>query len=376
MNARALALVCHAGLFGCGGLAFFWRFLEALAHSQLARSVGSSRQAPSPFITSASNMRRLPYVAIGCVSAAGAAYLTPDGRDKLPSEYLAMNPDDWRYTFDAKSMAACKTATCTPLALDSASRSCAAATDLSMLHFIKAAVLSLKYEHYEVSGLLEAPATHLLSTEQWREVLSKPSGSNGRALDVGAGCGFVTATLAPLFECTYATEVYDILQPPLKSRGFAAAITRDPSDAEALRRAGLPTSGYDCVFALNVLDRVPRADAFLQSLISLLAPGGKLVLSIPLPHKHINTEYAEEQTKGDALPLRGATWEDAADDVCRHLERSGLRVQRLARTPYLSQGLSALGGAGPGRPFALDAAIFVCTRSTTVDLRQAKRPER
>ena len=299
-------------------------------------------------------MRRLPYVAIGCVSAAGAAYLTPDGRDKLPSEYLAMNPDDWRYTFDAKSMAACKTATCTPLALDSASRSCAAATDLSMLHFIKAAVLSLKYEHYEVSGLLEAPAAHLLSTEQWREVLSKPSGSEGRALDVGAGCGFITATLAPLFERTYATEVYDVLQPPLQSRGFAAAITRDPSDAEALRRAGLPTSGYDCVFALNVLN----------------------VLSIPLPHKHINTEYAEEQTKGDALPLRGATWEDAADDVCRHLERSGLRVQRLARTPYLSQGLSALGGAGPGRPFALDAAIFVCTRSTTVDLRQAKRPER
>ena len=238
----------------------------------------------------------------------------------------------------------------------------AAAADLSMLHAIKAAVLSLRgYEHYEVSGLLSAPATHLLSTDQWREVLGKPSGTYGTALDVGAGTGFITAALAPLFERTFATEVYAVLRAPLRSRGFAAAITYDPADAEALRREGLPTANYDCVFALNVLDRVPRADLFLQSLTSLLAPGGKLVLSIPLPLKHINTEYAGEQTAGDALPVQGATWEAAADDVCRHLESRGLRVQRLARAPYLSQGLSFLGGA-PGRPFALDAAIFVCTK--------------
>ena len=116
------------------------------------------------------------------------------------------------------------------------------------------------------------------------------------------------------------------------------------------------------MLALNVLDRVPRADAFLASLISLLAPGGKLVLSLPLPHKHINTTPSALPTTDDALPVTGDTWEAAADAVCRHLERSGLRVLRVARAPYLSQGASAFGMHESTPPFVLDAAVIVCAK--------------
>ena len=55
------------------------------------------------------------------------------------------------------------------------------------------------------------------------------------------------------------------------------------------------------------------------------------------------------------------TWEEAAGEACIALERSGLRVLRLVRAPYLSQGLSLLGTAN--RPFVLDDAVFVCKRA-------------
>lgn len=317
-------------------------------------------------------MRRAPYIAAGCVSGAAAAFLTPDSliaREQLPSEYRACSPEEYRYEFNSDALGlhhtSQSTTVCTPLQLDESTQKWDGANDLSAIHLIKATALRFVYglQHYEVSGMLDAPKTHLLSTKQWSEVLGISGSARGRALDVGAGCGFITAAVAPLFEKMYATEVYDVLRPRLASRGFVAAITTDPANTEALKKAGLPTSNFDCVLALNVLDRVPRAETFLRSLISLLAPDGKLVLSIPLPHKHINTEYAEQQREDDALPFPGETWEAAAGNVCRYLEGSGLRVVRVARAPYLSQGMSVLGTEK--RPFVLDAAIIVCVRDPT-----------
>jgi hypothetical protein len=104
---------------------------------------------------------------------------------------------------------------------------------------------------------------------------------------------------------------------------------------------------------------VPAADAFLDGLLSLLAPDGRLVVALPLPHANVATRHG-------ALPLTATTWEAAADETCAFLERKGLRVLRLVRAPYLSQGVRRSAGVvgGPdGHPFVLDGAVFVCERS-------------
>jgi len=185
--------------------------------------------------------------------------------------------------------------------------------------------------------------------------------------------GSITERIAPLFEAIHATEVSEWLAWRLRARGIPTAVAHDPADAHALASAGLPTCGYDAVFALNVLDRVPDVDAFLAALSSLLAPGGRLVVALPLPLRHAVSHHAAINAPAPAgeaagaprdvvpLPIRASSWEEAAGEACIALERSGLRVLRLVRAPYLSQGLSLLGTAN--RPFVLDDAVFVCKRA-------------
>ncbi|EOD12192.1 hypothetical protein EMIHUDRAFT_196571 [Emiliania huxleyi CCMP1516] len=250
--------------------------------------------------------------------------------DPLPAEYSAASALEWRYSFSRDAVAsACPSANLTPLELDDESRACAAARDRTIVHALASGLLRLAgFSQYDRQALLDAPEMHLLSTPMWRALLGEGA-CGGRALDVGAGCGSITERIAPLFEAIHATEVSEWLAWRLRARGIPTAVAHDPADAHALASAGLPTCGYDAVFALNVLDRVPDVDAFLAALSSLLAPGGRLV--------------------------------EAAGEACIALERSGLRVLRLVRAPYLSQGLSLLGTAN--RPFVLDDAVFVCKRA-------------
>lgn len=175
-----------------------------------------------------------------------------------------------------------------------------------------------------------------LPTSAWRQLLEGHTG--GRLLDVGAGSGDVTATLAPCFDELEATEV---------SRGMARRLTQrgvhcHPLD---LTEAPLPGAAFDAVSLLNVLDRCQRPRQLLRHCLLALKPGGVFVVALALPYRPF---YFDGPSTPDPLerldcdPGVAGGWEDGARRfIERDLLPMGLSLECFARAPYLSAGDSA-----------------------------------
>ena len=90
------------------------------------------------------------------------------------------------------------------------------------------------------------------------------------------------------------------------------------------------------------------------------APGGWLLIAVPLPlqpHVHVGPATVDPE---EMLPADRSSWEAAARELERALLRPlGYDVRALARTPYLCRG-------GSRRPVVqLDDALFLCTRAVS-----------
>ncbi len=97
-----------------------------------------------------------------------------------------------------------------------------------------------------------------------------------RVLDVGCGAGTFGANLKKTFQC----EVWGV-EPDLKS--FEKSV---PQLDRAFHgffddRTGLPEKYFDCIFFNDVLEHMIDPAAALQLAKKLLAPGGKIIASIP-----------------------------------------------------------------------------------------------
>eukprot|EP01047_Picozoa_sp_COSAG01_P066594 COSAG01_NODE_9224_length_2514_cov_1.278675_2_plen_128_part_00 len=66
--------------------------------------------------------------------------------------------------------------------------------------------------HYDVGALMGLPRLHLLDRGGWVELLKgRTSPGALRALDVGAGSGFLLREFAPLFSKVVATEISRVM---------------------------------------------------------------------------------------------------------------------------------------------------------------------
>lgn len=211
-------------------------------------------------------------------------------------------------------------------------------------------LLSRFVSSYDVHGWLGSYTMHLLSAQAYRELLG---GQLRQALlDVGAGAGYVTEHARPLFREILCTETSAPLRRRLTKRGFTA-LQLDLTE-QTLGRS------FDVVSCLNVLDRTARPRTLLQQLVAHLAPDGLLLLAMPLPlrpHVHVagGTVSPQERLPGADV---AQSWERAARSVAEGLLMpAGLKVERLARVPYLSRG-----DAGAA-VYVLDDAVFVCRRA-------------
>src|SRR5690349_10183232 len=74
------------------------------------------------------------------------------------------------------------------------------------------------FSDFDADGLLDMYPMHLLGTSGWRRLLGDRPGQ--RHLDVGAGAGHVTATIAPLVGETITTETSRVMARKLRKRGF------------------------------------------------------------------------------------------------------------------------------------------------------------
>lgn len=201
---------------------------------------------------------------------------------------------------------------------------------------------------FDVNGLLGMYAMHLLSTSQWQELLGPPG--QERLLDVGAGSGDVTATLAPLFGTVATTETSWPMARRLRRRGYLCFRVD-------VAEVGVPDEPWDAISCLNVLDRCAAPLPLLRRLGQALAPNGRLVLSMPLPYAPIVYDAGFTREPSEPLPLPAAgSWEAGVAALAEDaLAPAGLRVQRFARAPYVSAGDAY-------EPlYVLDDVVLVCT---------------
>ncbi len=208
----------------------------------------------------------------------------------------------------------------------------------SVLH----ATLRRVVSDFDADGWLGTHPMALLGPASWEALV----GRGEALLDVGAGSGDVTAEARGLFARIETTETSRAMARRLRRRGFVCHRV-DLADGARLGR-------FDVVSLLNVLDRAARPRTLLAAARDHLAPGGRLLLSVPLPARpHVDVGGAtvdpDEPLGGD-----GETWEEALGSLVATCVRpAGLEVTRLARAPYLSRGSRA-------RPLhRLDAALVV-----------------
>lgn len=102
----------------------------------------------------------------------------------------------------------------------------------------------------------------------------RPNTPGGRALDVGCGVGQVVARLT---EAGFEAHGVDVSEPNIaKARKFSER-------CQLYEGKRLPFSDgfFHSAGALNVLEHVEEPEAFIQELVRVVQPGGKIVLSSP-----------------------------------------------------------------------------------------------
>ena len=202
---------------------------------------------------------------------------------------------------------------------------------------------------FDADGVLGMYPMHLASTDQWSRLLR--GAARGRLLDVGAGCGDVTATLAPLFAAVVTTELSWAMVRRLRSRGLRV-------EKLDVAEQGAPDPPYDVVSCLNVIDRCLLPLSLVRRCRDGVGRAGRLVISVPLPYRP--HAYCGPRTLEplEDLDITAPDWETSATLFFRRvLEPLGLQVERLTRLPYLS------GGDAHRAAYELDTSVWVCRRA-------------
>jgi SAM-dependent methyltransferase len=215
-------------------------------------------------------------------------------------------------------------------------------------------VLRRALSDYDAYGLLGMYPMHLVSRQQLRQLLGVTEAAEGALLDVGAGRGDVACLIAPLFARVSVTEASRVMRARLRARGLHVL-------HQDLARAPLAGARrYDAVLCLNVIDRCAYPRSLLGNLRAALTPAGKLLVAVPLPLAPHVQHAGGTADPEEPLPAAETTWEAGAASLARMLEDLGLRVERLARAPYLCRGDARV------RLHVLDDALFVCSAAPVI----------
>lgn len=191
---------------------------------------------------------------------------------------------------------------------------------------------------FDANAWLGTHSLHLAGRASFERLLGLEPGAHlgGRLLDVGAGTGEVTAELAPLFDEVVTTDVSRGMARRLEQRGFTCLRVDLAHDTP-------PGLGrFRVVSLLNVLDRAARPATLLDRAVAHLEPGGRLLVSSPLPMRPHVQGAGTTREPDEWIAGRGEAFDDAlAELVALELTPRGVELERWARTLYRSQGDAA-----------------------------------
>ncbi len=102
----------------------------------------------------------------------------------------------------------------------------------------------------------------------------RPDRPGGKVLDIGCGVGQVVARLV---EDGFEAHGVDVSEPSIaRARKFC-----ERCQVYDGQRLPYPDRHFDSAGALNVLEHVEHPEAFIEEMVRVVAPGGKVVLSSP-----------------------------------------------------------------------------------------------
>lgn len=147
----------------------------------------------------------------------------------------------------------------------------------------------------------------------------------GSVLEVAAGTGLVTATIARsaqhVVATDYASAMVDVLRDRVREERLPNVVC-EQADLYALR---FESASFDAVVAANVLHLVPDLQSALASLRRVLRPGGRLIVPT----------FCHDQTRTSAvvsrlMALTGFPGQRrfSSSSLRSILERCGLRVSK------------------------------------------------
>ncbi|KAG1690513.1 hypothetical protein DVH05_028017 [Phytophthora capsici] len=201
-------------------------------------------------------------------------------------------------------------------------------------------ILGLFYSLTDANGILGRGQMFVLSKAQVQQLLHREQ-AGGSLLDIGAGDGNVTASLASLVDQVTTTEASAPMVAHLNSRGYNSVQTCDLQHELVQSR-----KPYNIISMLNVLDRADKPLTMLREIRELLDPhNGLFLLAVVLPFSAFVEQGTQRVAPAEKLPMRGglcaegASFEIAASLLLRNvLLPAGFKLRHFSRVPYLCRG--------------------------------------
>lgn len=102
----------------------------------------------------------------------------------------------------------------------------------------------------------------------------------GRMLDVGCGTGATVAAVKALHQVAWAGGVEIVAEEAVRAREVCDQVWTANIENERLE-AGIPAGSLDLILCLDVLEHLADPWSVVDRLTPLLAPGGRLIVSVP-----------------------------------------------------------------------------------------------
>ncbi|VDK47118.1 unnamed protein product [Anisakis simplex] len=228
---------------------------------------------------------------------------------------------------------------------------------LQVYYALASAVLSMMMSKTSINGVLNRGGMFIFSTQQFHEFMRIPDDWDEYLkymLDLGAGDGRVTSTIANFYKHVAVTEASQVMEWRLRQRGYKVIPMNEWTKID---------EPLDLVCALNLLDRHYNPMVLLNDLYRLTSRTNSLLLiAVVLPirqyvefHPNRKTNHAEELSVSDSrITVEGETFEEQATSLVEKVfEPAGFELVRWGKLPYLCEGDHAKAY------YKLDDAIFL-----------------
>jgi len=192
-------------------------------------------------------------------------------------------------------------------------------------HNFAKVVLSWFYSQTDINGILQRGSMFVLSREQF--LLLTDAMEEDSMIDLGAGDGATTLSMAPSFNKVYATEASKPMRAILEMKSIKVLMIED----------WINHGPYNLISCLNLLDRAENPLAILQDVKLALKPKGLFLVALVLPYTpYVETNQSHKPT--EPLDITGQTLEDQIVSAIKIVESAGFQLLKWTRVPYLCEG--------------------------------------